>query len=174
MRKPSGIGFLVTICASLMLMIAMACAGGDEEATTAPAATAVPEVVATAVPEVVSDADKTHIERYLDSPGYNPDWAQPKTGGTFVFGSNRDTTKFNPSTIGGCYAHGCWSELAYNSLFRIDPWVGDIEALEGDVAESWAMSGDGKTLEVTIREGVTFYTNPHLPPEVADKVNGDS
>ena len=174
MRKPSGLAFLVTICVSLMLMIAVACAGGDEEATTAPAATAVPEVVATAVPEVVSDADKTHIERYLDSPGYDPDWGQPKTGGTFVFGSNRDTTKFNPSTIGGCYAHGCWSELAYNSLFRIDPWVGDIEALEGDVAESWAMSGDGKTLEVTIREGVTFYTNPHLPAEVADKVNGDS
>jgi len=174
MRKPPRIEILITVCMSLLLIVAMACAGEEAAQPTAKPATAVPEVVATAVPEIVPDVDKTILEQYLDSPGYNPEWGQPVSGGTFIFGSNRDTTKFNPSTIGGCYAHGCWSELAYNSLFNIDPWVGDMEAIKGDVAETWSMAGDGKSLAITIREGVTFYTNPHLPAEVASKVNGDS
>ncbi len=184
MRSASILRPMVVVLAVTMLAVALACAS-EEEPTTAP--TAVPAtntpaptpttpgemVLPTATPVSETDMDLTWVEQYLKSPGYDPAWGEPRTGGTFVFGSNRDTTNFNPATIGGCYSHGCWSELAYNSLFRVDPWVG-LGTIEGDLAETWEMSDDGSTLTITFRDGVTFYNNANLPAEVADKVNGDA
>ena len=184
MRSASILRPMVAVLAVTMLAVALACAS-EEEPTTAP--TAVPAtntpaptpttpgemVLPTATPVSETDMDLTWVEQYLKSPGYDPAWGEPRTGGTFVFGSNRDTTNFNPATIGGCYSHGCWSELAYNSLFRVDPWVG-LGTIEGDLAETWEMSDDGSTLTITFRDGVTFYNNTNLPAEVADKVNGDA
>ena len=183
-RNASILRSVVAVLAAAMLAVALACASEEPTAapTTAPATTApqptatVPSAemaLPTATPVIEEEMELTWIQRYLKSPGYDPAWGEPKTGGTFIFGSNRDTTNFNPSTIGGCYSHGCWSELAYNSLFRIDPWVG-LGTFEGDLAESWEMSEDGSKLTITFQEGVTFYDNPHLPAEVADKVNGDA
>ena len=129
-----------------------------EQPRATPLPTAVPVATATAVPTVA--ANLSWMERYMKSPGYNSEWGQPKSGGTFVFGTNRDTTDFNPTTIGGCYVHGCHAELAYNSLFRIDPWVG-LSTFEGDIAKSWEMAGDGRTLIIQLQQGVRFYANPN-------------
>ena len=183
-RNASILRSVVAVLAATMLAVALACASEEptEAPTTAPATTAptatptVPSaemVLPTATPISDTEMELGWLERYLKSPGYDPAWGEPRTGGTFIFGSNRDTTRFTPSTIGGCYSHGCWNELAYNSLFRIDPWVG-LGTFEGDLAESWEMSEDGSTLTITLQEGVTFYDNPHLPAEVASKVNGDA
>ena len=174
---------IVVLLAATMLVVALACA--SEEATPEPTsapATNTPAPTATtpgqmtlptATPVAETEMDLAWMDRYLKSPGYDPAWGEPRTGGTFIFGSNRDNTDFSPSTIGGCYAHGCWNELAYNSLFRVDPWVG-LGTFEGDLAESWEMSADGSILTIEIHEGVTFYNNPNLPAEVAGKVNGDA
>ena len=182
-RNASVLRPVVALLAGAMLAVALACA--SEEPTAAP--TAVPAtntpaptpttpsadmVLPTNTPVAEADMDLSWIELYKKSPGYDPAWGEPKTGGTFIFGSNRDTTNFNPATVGGCYSHGCWGELTYNSVFRIDPWVG-LGTFEGDLAESWELSEDGLSLTIQLREGVTFYNNPHLPEEVADKVNGD-
>ena len=173
---------ITAVLAVTMLAVALACASEDPTptsppATNTPAPTATTPAsemtLPTATPVVEGEMDLGWMERYLKSPGYNPAWGEPKTGGTFIFGSNRDTTNFNPSTVGGCYSHGCWNELAYNSLFRVDPWVG-IGTFEGDLAESWEMSGDGLTLTIKLQEGVTFYENSNLPAELASKVNGDA
>ncbi len=184
MRSASILKPLVAVLAITMLAVALACASEEEptEAPTAVPATNTPAptpttpgemVLPTATPVLETEMDLTWVEQYLKSPGYDPAWGEPKTGGTFVFGSNRDTTNFNPATIGGCYSHGCWNELAYNSLFRVDPWVG-LGTIEGDLAETWEMSDDGSTLTITFRDGITFYNNTNLPAEVADKVNGDA
>ena len=174
---------IAVLLAATMLVVALACA--SEEATPEPTsapATNTPAPTATtpgqmtlptATPVAETEMDLAWMDRYLKSPGYDPAWGEPRTGGTFIFGSNRDNTDFSPSTIGGCYAHGCWNELAYNSLFRVDPWVG-LGTLEGDLAESWEMSADGSILTIELHEGVTFYNNPNLPAEVASKVNGDA
>ncbi len=174
---------IAVLLAATMLVVALACA--SEEATPEPTsapATNTPAPTATtpgqmtlptATPVAETEMDLAWMDRYLKSPGYDPAWGEPRTGGTFIFGSNRDNTDFSPSTIGGCYAHGCWNELAYNSLFRVDPWVG-LGTLEGDLAESWEMSADGSILTIELHEGVTFYNNPNLPAEVAGKVNGDA
>ena len=185
MRERTGSIFrpIAVLLAATMLVVALACA--SEEATLEPTsapATNTPAPTATtpgqmtlptATPVAETEMDLAWMDRYLKSPGYDPAWGEPRTGGTFIFGSNRDNTDFSPSTIGGCYAHGCWNELAYNSLFRVDPWVG-LGTFEGDLAESWEMSADGSILTIELHEGVTFYNNPNLPAEVAGKVNGDA
>ena len=174
---------IVALLAVTMLAVALACASEDATpeptsapATNTPAPTATTPgqmTLPTATPVAETEMDLAWMDRYLKSPGYDPAWGEPRTGGTFIFGSNRDNTDFSPSTIGGCYAHGCWNELAYNSLFRVDPWVG-LGTFEGDLAESWEMSADGSILTIELHEGVTFYNNPNLPAEVAGKVNGDA
>ena len=108
------------------------------------------------------DQSWTWMERYLRSPGYDPAWGEPVPGGTFVFGAQLDVPSFTPAEQGCCYYHGCFRGLAWNSLFRIDPWTGDLGAIEGDLVESWEMSEDGLTLEMSLREGVTFF---HQIPE---------
>ena len=96
------------------------------------------------------------MDRYLQSPGYNPEWGQPVKGGTFIFGAQRDSTTFHPATQSCCYTHGCYAGLPTNSLFRIDAWTGDLTTIEGDLVESWDMSDDGMTLTMQLRQGVMF------------------
>ena len=50
----------------------------------------------------------------------------------------------------------------WNSLFRIDPWTGDLTAVEGDLVDTWNMSEDGTELALQLHEGVTFF---HTIPE---------
>ena len=170
---------IVAVLAITMLVVALACASDDATPTTAP--TAVPptatspsmdgQPTATAAPQVA--AEGTWIERYLKSPGYNPDWGEPKTGGTVVFGANRDGKPTPVTTMGGCYTHGCW-DMPFNALFRIDVWQGKLDAIEGDLVESWKMSEDLMTLTMQLREGVVFFDKSSMPTEstVPDEFNG--
>jgi peptide/nickel transport system substrate-binding protein len=87
-------------------------------------------------------------------------------GGTFVFGSPRDSTRFNPWNQGSCcYAHGCYAGLATNGLFRIDAWTADLTTIEGDLVESWDMSQDSMTLTMKLHEGVMFFDEASMPEE---------
>ena len=162
---------MVAILAMTMLVVALACA--SEEAEEAPTAAPTPTTPAaatpltldaqpTATPVTLPDSDATWMERYLQSPGYDPEWGQPVSGGTYIFGAQRDSNQFTPATQGCCYTHGCFRGLPWSSLFRIDPWTGDLTAVEGDLAESWDMSEDGTALTINLHEGVTFF---HTIPE---------
>ena len=170
LRNASMQRLIVASLAITMLAVALACA--SEEPTAAP--TAVPPTAtspsmpggeATATPVEVIDSETAWIERYLQSPGYNPEWGDPVRGGTFIFGANRDDTRFNPSSQGCCYTHGCFRGLPWNSLFRIDPWVGTLDSMEGDLVESWEMSDDGLSLTMQLREGVMFFDEASMPEE---------
>ena len=176
---------MLAVLAVTMLVVAIACQGEDTTPTTPPTtpptatspAAATPltldgQPTATMVPETM--ADLTWMERYLQSPGYDPAWGEPKTGGTFVFGAQRDLTIFNYGTHVCCYFHGCFRGLPSNSLFRIDAWTGDLTTIEGDLVESWDMSEDGMTLTMKLREGVMFQDNPNVPDEyvIPDEFNG--
>ena len=182
LRRTSLLRPLVAILAITMLAVALACASeeAEEEPTAAPTPTtpaaSTPLTLDTAptntpVPDP-SMADLTWMERYLQSPGFDPEWGEPVTGGTYIFGAQRDSKQFTPATQGCCYTHGCFRGLPWNSLLRIDPWTGDLTAIEGDVAESWEMSQDGKTLTINLHEGITFF---HTIPEgspIPDEYNG--
>ena len=183
LRNTSILRPIIAVLAIAMLAVALACASEDPTAEpaaqptpTTPAAST-PLIVdgqATATPVVGPDTDLTWTERFLQSPGYNPEWGQPVKGGTYIFGAQRDSTRFHPVSQSCCYTHGCYAGLPTNSLFRIDPWVGNFTQIEGDLAESWELSEDGVTLTIQLRQGVMFHDNPNLPAEFnGGQINGD-
>ena len=175
---------VVAVLAMTMLAVALACASDEPTAeppaqptATSPAA-ATPLTVdiqptATPVPGDVM-TELSWVDRFLQSPGYNPEWGQPVKGGTYIFGAQRDSTRFHPISQSCCYTHGCYAGLPSNSLFRIDPWVGNFTQIEGDLAESWELSEDGVTLTIQLRQGVMFHDNPNIPSEFnGGQINGD-
>ncbi len=166
----------IAVLAIAMMAVALACASGDPEPTSPPAVAPTPTTAAAATPFTLdgqptatpvsgSMADLTWIERYMESPGYDSEWGEPKTGGTFIFGAQRDNTRFNLYIQACCYTHGCWRGLPVNSLFRIDPWTGDLTSIEGDLVETWDMAEDGKTLTMQLHEGVTFFDEANVAEE---------
>ena len=132
----------IAVLAVAMLAVALACAS-EEEPTTAPTAAPTPTTPAAATPfsalgqptaTPVSDTDMgdlTWMERYLQSPGYDPAWGDPIKGGTYIFGAQRDGVTFNLESQSCCYTHGCYAGLPSNSLFRVDAWTGDLTTIEG-------------------------------------------
>ena len=162
-RNTSILRLIIAGLAITMLAIALACA--SEEPTAAP--TAVPPsatsppvpggVQPTATPVEQVGTDIPWMDRYLQSPGYDPEWGQPIKGGTYIFGAQRDGTTFYANNQGCCYYHGCYYGLPWSSLFRIDAWTGDLTAIEGDLVESWEMSDDGLTLTMQLQQGVMFF-----------------
>ena len=173
LRNASILKPILAVLAMTMLAVALACAAEDEP-TEAPTAAPTPTTPAAATPLTVdmeatatpvpdpSMADLGWMERYLQSPGYDPAWGEPVRGGIYIFGAQRDSNQFTPATQGCCYTHGCFRGLPWNSLFRIDPWTGDLTAVEGDLVDTWEMSADGETLTLQLHEGVTFF---HTIPE---------
>ncbi len=163
---------LIAVLAVTMLVVALACAS-DEATPTNPPATSPPPTATSApvdgaqpteTPVMAPDTDIAWMDRYLQSPGYNPEWGQPVKGGTFVFGAQRDGTRFNLAATHCCYSHGCYSGLPINSLFRVDAWTGDLRTIEGDLVESWDMSEDALTLTMQLREGVMYQDiHPESP-----------
>ena len=182
LRNASILKPVIAVLAVAMLMVALACAGEDEP-TAAPTAAAIPTVPAASTPLTVDgqptatpvdqmQLDLTWMERYLQSPGYDSAWGQPVEGGTYIFGAQRDNTRFNHTIQGCCYNHGCFRGLPTNSLFRIDAWQGDLAAIEGDLVESWDMSADGLTLTMQLREGVKFFEKMAEESTVPAEFNG--
>ena len=179
-RKSAILRLITAVLAISILAIALACQGEDA-ATPTTAPTAVPptatspsmdgEPTATPVAETTVP-DLTWMERYLQSPGYDPDWGQPIVGGTFIFGAQGDTTTFNATGQGCCYTHGCFRGLPVNTLFRIDAWTGDLTAIEGDLVESWDVSEDGRTITMKLYEGVMFHEKMTEESIVPAEFNG--
>ena len=156
-----------------ILVVALACAS-EEAPTTEPEATeAMPTATSpsmdgapTNTPVRDAATDLGWMEQYLQSPGYDPAWGEPVRGGTFIFGSPRDSSRFNPWNQGSCcYSHGCHAGLTTNGLFRVDAWTTDLTAIEGDLVESWDFAQDGKTLTMKLREGVMFIDEASMPAD---------
>ena len=177
-RKTSVQRLIITSLAIAMLVVALACA--SEEPTAAP--TAVPPtatspaapggVQPTATPVEQMGTDIPWMDRYLQSPGYDPEWGQPIEGGTYIFGAQRDGTTFYANNQGCCYYHGCYYGLPWSSLFRIDAWTGDLTAIEGDLVESWEMSDDGLTLTMQLQQGIMFFDEMAEESIVPAEYNG--
>ena len=162
LRNMSILRPMVAVLAVTMLVVALACASEDPTPTSPPATSPPPTATSapvdgaqpTEAPVADGEMDVDWMEQYLQSPGYDPAWGQPVRGGTFVFGSPRDSTRFNPWNQGSCcYSHGCYAGLATNGLFRIDAWTADLTTIEGDLVESWDFSEDGLNLTMKLREG---------------------
>ena len=173
---------LIVVLATTMLAVALACAGEEATPTSEPVATSVPAtatsppvpggVQATATPVEQMGSDTPWMDKYLQSPGYDPEWGQPIKGGTFIFGAQRDSTTFYANNQGCCYTHGCFRGLPWSSLFGIDAWTGDLTAIEGELVESWDMSDDGLNLTLNLRQGIMFFDQMAEKSIVPAEYNG--
>ena len=178
LRNASILKPILAVLAMAMLAVALACASEEPTVTPAPTdppptatpPTTIGQPTPTPVPDTLKDL--TWMERYLESPGYDEAWGQPVTGGTFIFGAQLDVNRFTPANQGCCYYHGCYRGLPWNSLFRIDPWTGDLSAIEGDLVDTWEMSADGKTLTMQLQEGVTFFHDIPADSPMPAEFNG--
>jgi peptide/nickel transport system substrate-binding protein len=150
------------ISASLMIVVGMACSSAPD-----PTATNVPPT-ATAVP-VATEIPDTWVGNLMRSPGYQPEWGEPKAGGILKYAFGHSFNGHDP--VYGHSFEGVQFMPTYNALLRIDPWVGH-SAVQPDLAESWEFSSDQGQLTFKLRQGVKFQDNPNLPAEVTG-VSGD-
>jgi peptide/nickel transport system substrate-binding protein len=88
--------------------------------------------------------------------------SQPKRGGTLKVGMQADPTALDPHKT-SLTALFHVTEHIYSSLLRLKP---DL-TVEGDLAEKWEVSADGKTYTFTLRKGIKFHNGR---PLVADDV----
>jgi len=157
---------MIAILAGAIMLVALACAG--DSATPTSESTAVPQATATAVAQATATevlsatkpVDGTHIEQYMQSSGYQPEWGTPVTGGILKWRVSRNNTDFTPNDSGT--THGLFNMPQYNSLIRFDPWVG-FTSIIPDLAKSWEWSSDNLNLTMKLEEGVTFQDNPDVP-----------
>ena len=93
---------LIAVLATTMLAVALACASEEPTAAPTPAPTAtspsMPDGEPTATPVMSPDTELPWMDRYLESPGYDPEWGQPIKGGTFIFGAREITRRSTPTT----------------------------------------------------------------------------
>ena len=161
---------IMAVLAAVMMVAALACAGGaDPTATSAPTATSPAPTAsaagtgstdATAVPVETADVPSTWMERYVQGEGYKAEWGEPQSGGIFKYGASHDGYRFAPGT-----GHGYRGDevmTIQNALFRSNPWVG-LGTLEGDLVDTWTVSDDGLVLSMNLHQGVKFQDNPHVP-----------
>ena len=186
MRDKIRITPIIGLLAGLVAMVALACAG-DSATPTSPAtstspaptatspaptatvpagstATAVPAATATAMPAATESLEGlTQMERFLRSPGYQPEWGDPVTGGTMRVRGPRNPTNFTPG-FGVTTTSGFFNLLPFNGLMSFDPWVG-MNRIIPELAKSWVMSSDGLELTLQLEEGVIYHDNPNVPAE---------
>ena len=76
----------------------------------------------------------------------------PAYGGTIVVGSIGDASNLIPMLASDSASHDICG-LVYNGLIKYDK---DLR-LVGDLAESWSVSPDGKTITFSLRQGVRWH-----------------
>ena len=80
--------------------------------------------------------------------------AGPKTGGILIQAVNKEPPSLDPLQEGTIYML-VYVASQYNGLLQYDPL--DNTKIVGDLAESWKISGDGRTITFKLHEGVKWH-----------------
>ena len=132
----------------LIVLVVMACSGGDEEDAASEATTAPEATTAAAAP--------------TEAPATEKPVADPKRGGELIRGVSRvhrfwdyntDPIWFAPQTM----------QRIYSNLVRFDP--SDGTTIIPDAASDWSISDDAKTFTFTVRDDIMFHDGNKLTPD---------
>ena len=80
---------------------------------------------------------------------------------TFVFCSEASPEGFDPAAYTSSTTFDASAHNIYNQLVRFAPGTTDLVP---DLAESWDISEDGKTITFHLRKGVKFHTTDYFTP----------
>jgi ABC-type transport system substrate-binding protein len=92
--------------------------------------------------------------------GYSETAARPRSGGALKVGLLRDITNLNPF-VENLSSNAMVRGLVYESIVAVDL----SDEVVPSLAESWAISGDGKEYTFHLRKGVTFHNGKELDAE---------
>ena len=187
--------FFGVLAGAMVVALVVAACGGDADPTPAPAPTAVPateapaptEAPATEAPAPTAAPTAT---RAAPAPTATPTptpeaVAQPKTepkyGGTVVLGSHTTNSATGlippyPVTPATRVSSITISNNVYNNLMIKDPFGDPPHTnVEGHLAVEWDIGGDGRTITLKLREGVTWHDGEAFTAEdVVHTVNAYS
>ena len=169
----SSLRVLLPLAGAAALMVGIACSGAEQAApTSAPAPTAAQQAAAepTAAPTPPPDATirptntlaPTATPRVAATPTPS---AGLKTGGTLLMSAYADTKDWDPLGSSSLSSVISYSQL-YNQLVQYD--TVNTSDVVGDLAESWAVSSDGRTYTFNLRDGMQW--NDGKPITTADVV----
>ena len=187
--------FFGVLAGAMVVALVVAACGGDADPTPAPAPTAVPATEApapTAVAATEAPAPTAAPTATRAAPAPAPTAtptpeavAQPKTepkyGGTVVLGSHTTNSATGlippyPVTPATRVSSITISNNVYNNLMIKDPFGDPPHTnVEGHLAVEWDIGGDGRTITLKLREGVTWHDGEAFTAEdVVHTVNAYS
>jgi peptide/nickel transport system substrate-binding protein len=137
MRALKSVRTLLLPLVIIAALVASACGGGDDDEGATPAPQATPTRAATPAP----------------SPTATPA-AQPKMGGIIATSILRSFEPWDTYDRIGKFGVG-WLQQMLSNLIYLDS--ADINTLVPDLAESWTVSQDGRTVTLRLRRGVLWH-----------------
>ncbi len=146
-RKTIGLTSLLGV----VILVVAACGGGDATATPRPTATPVPaQPTATPAPTPAPTATP------------EPTAPEPKRGGTLVAVQHLNARGLDPM-LNVCTGTCAPIRPMYDKLIELSKFDGATAV--PDLAESWNVSGDGKTFTFKLRQGVKFHDGSDFTAE---------
>ncbi len=187
--------FNILAAVTVLALVVAACGGGDDDTPTAVPATAVPAtaVPATMAPDATAAPEATAAPaatRAAPAPAATATptaeammmpKTEPKYGGTVVMGSqttNSATGLIPPYPVRPAARSSSItiSNNVYNNLMIKDPFGDPPHTnVEGHLAVEWDIGGNGTTVTLKLREGVTWHDGEAFTAEdVVHTVNAFS
>ncbi len=160
---------LVKLLAASVMTLALVAAACQP----APIPTPAPKVAVTLTPAPLVAATPASVPKPVATPAPAPapgvaptPVVAPRRGGTLIYVIDDEGPTLDPNQETTYRSQYIYSVM-YSGLFRIDPdklKLGE-RVLTGDLAESWKWTGDGLTLTITLKPGVTFQDGKPLTAE---------
>jgi peptide/nickel transport system substrate-binding protein len=148
--------------------LTMACAAAEQPAPAAPATPSSSSSTSSSSTEATTSSSGTTTEAKPETEmakkeAAMPAMAMPKSGGIFNVPVTDDPFDFDMTRRGSSNANPYVIKESYSSLLRFKkgpdvPYTS--QEIEPSLAESWQVSGDGKTYTLNLRRGVKFANRP--------------
>lgn len=129
------------------IALLQACSSAVSPTSTATSAPKATTAAATSAPKAATPAAVA-----TQAPAAATKATEPKKGGTFTLARGAGIDEFDP--LWGKAAHFPFVRAMWNTLIHYDSQL----VPQPELAEKWSFSGDGKTMTLSLRQGVKYHS----------------